>query len=119
MEKYKVVKVGWEEENKLTPIVLISKLCREHLDVSLTSPVKVVKKKGNKIVANTLAIVHPQFRQHIADGDVCTLNEKTAKLLNVKVGEFIHITKEVTESEYNRFKQGCSVSLPTLLGQIR
>lgn len=100
MAKYKVVKIDWENANNITPIVCLSLTDRRQIEIDIRQPVKVKKDKKESI-----AIVQPQFKEHVGKKLICTLNKKLAGLLGAELGDKVEITKELTESEYEAFKR--------------
>jgi len=102
MAKYKVAKIGWENENPFIDVLLISKSEREKQNIDLHSPVNV--KKG-KIVQ--IAIVDKQFRELIGKAGVCTVNQKLAKTLKLKIGSVVELENGVTESQFARYQTEC------------
>lgn len=99
MAKYKVVKLGWENENPLIPMVCVSIVERKKIGVEVKQPVRV--KKGSK---KSIAIVQQQFKEFVGKKETCTLNNKLAQLLSAGVNDKVEIDKELTESEYQAFQ---------------
>jgi len=100
LPKYEVGIVGWENENPITPIVLLSLRERTKLDVKVGQPVKV--KKGRK---TAIAIVNVQFKQCVGTENLCSLNSKLATSIEFASGETVKLDKAVTESEYSAFQE--------------
>ena len=84
--KIKIVKIGWEEENNLVPLVLLDARTREELGVEFAGLVQV--KNEDKFM---LAGVQLQFKNLIGQG--ATINSYLSLLLSVKEGDEIEITK--------------------------
>jgi hypothetical protein len=116
MATYNIVQIGWENENPLIGIVLLSKAEREKLDVERNDVVRV--KYEHK---TALALVERQFKAHVGAEGKCTVNTKLATEIaapdgtneadvGIAVGAQVEITKDVTESEYARFKRSLPVN---------
>lgn len=102
MVKYKVAKIGWDNENPFVDVLLISKKQRESVPVDLNSPIFV--KKGKK---RQIAIVCKQFRELVGEKGVCSINKALAEKLGVKRGNIVEIENGVTESEWARYQAEC------------
>ena len=96
--KYRVAKVGWENENHLKSVILLSRKERTELGVDVQAVVKV--KKGRKTV---LAFVWQQFRELLGQDKICTVNKILQKELKLKLNDKVEISKEVTETEHKEF----------------
>lgn len=104
-KEYQVAKVGWDKENPIANIVLLDAKEREFLGLEVESIVKVKKVCADAPVSvECLAVLHPQFRELIRK-EVTTLSKKLGETLEVKEGEKVIISKEVTESELENFKR--------------
>lgn len=126
MATYNIVQIGWENENPIIGIVLLSKAERERLDVDINDVVRV-KREGKA----ALALVERQFKAHVGAEGKCTINTNLAQAimspdganegdLGISVGDNIEITKDVTESEYARFRRSLPVSpLAALMAALR
>lgn len=97
--EYKVIKVGYPRENPKGNIILLSKKERKELNVELNSVVKLLNATKKEI-----AIVQKQLQEYVGEGKVCTLNSVLAKKLGLKENDNVEVTKEVTETEYKKYK---------------
>jgi len=104
--KARIAKKSWNEENMVTPVVLLSKRDRATLGVDVGQSVKLVHKVSDELAYESLAIVQVQFKEFVGEQEVvCSLNTTLADKLNVHIGDDVEITKELTESEHERFMQ--------------
>jgi hypothetical protein len=86
MEKA-VVKIGWEQENPIIPVVLLDKGTRTALAVEVGAKVNV-SRDGK----TSPAVVHLQFRNLIRSG--ASVNTALAGALGISQEDTITITKE-------------------------
>lgn len=107
-----VGKVGWNEENPLTPIVLLDKKTRAELGLEIGSLVSVSKGKKKEV-----AIVQLQFWEFVGTGK-CTLNTKLGKLLDVAVEGKVVIDKDVSEKQKQAFAQALMSERGRMLAQV-
>lgn len=103
-KKYVVRRIGWEKENKIN-IILINRQERYNM---LLETGAIVKVKNVTTNATTFAIVERQFRDLISTSNACTVNQALKTELNLNEGNEVQITKEVTESEAEAFRQKCT-----------
>ena len=89
MARYKIVKVGFENENDIVNVVLLSKAERKKLGVEENAPVYV--KRGKK---KEIAMVCKQFREFLGKSGIASLNTNLAKKLGAKVGAIIEIDRK-------------------------
>lgn len=106
-KNYKVCQIGWKDENTVASVVLLDGNERALLDIHARAVIKVKKKLESEIYVEALAFVHVQFREYIGK-EMVTLSSKLAELLQCKLNEELTITKEVTESESERFMNSIS-----------
>lgn len=102
-KEYEVKMLDFEASNPIIPIVLIDKKERNLLRIELEKKVKI-KKKVSEVTIETIAIVHPQFVSLI-NQEVASTNKLLAEKLELKIGDKIVISKEVTESESEKFDE--------------
>ena len=106
----KVGKIGWDNENPIVPIVLIDKVTRNVFGVEVGNVVKVFKSSGD-VEVSSFAIVQVQFKELI-NKNVATLNTELNKKLEMKVGDVVSISKEVTETQAETFRTEVSSRFP-------
>ena len=109
-EKYKIAKIGWEDENDMFPMILLSKSDRDRLGLNEGDPVKVYIVEG-EIQIGVLSAVGKQFKDLIGKKDICSINGQLAEKLRVIVGSEVNLTRNLTESEYNQFKKDCKQAI--------
>lgn len=83
--KFKVERVGWENQNNTVPMVLMDKKLRIKLNVEKEGFVRLVS-DGRAVVA----VVNIQFKDLIGK-DVLTLNKSTALFLGVNEGDLLEV----------------------------
>lgn len=98
--------IGWDNANDSIPMVLIGARDRATLNKSVGSYVKVARKHGRQ-TAESIAIIHPIFREHIGNA---MLNTKLAEALIIgrngtAVGNKITLDPRVTETEVTAFME--------------
>ena len=103
-KKYKVKRIGWNNEHPVTPVILIDGSERTRLDLQQGDVVKVVRRISKSIDLQSMAYVQIQFKDLIGQ-EVASLNSKLAEILQVQIDDEVEISKELTEIEAERFKQ--------------
>lgn len=111
MAKFKIVRKGWDKQNDVIPVILLSKADRDSVKAEKGQPVKVIKRLNGEVSFETIAIVQMQFKEHLDKLSSCTVNDVLANRLNVGVDDSVEISKMLTETEYNNFMKDLQQSV--------
>jgi hypothetical protein len=111
----KIVQVGWENTNNRVSIVLICKAERTRLGIKLASEcanpmapfenvIKISTNRGG-ISSSQFALANLQFKQHIADHEAVTVNEKLADMLDLAIGSEVTLEKSTQQEAEGFFEE--------------
>jgi len=87
MVRKKVIKLNWDNANDKLPVVLMSKAQRNELGITAGQLVDV-----KYLERETKAVVHPQFRQLIAQDGV-SINNVLSNGMGIGMFEMIELSK--------------------------
>lgn len=109
-EVYKVEKIGWDNQNDVFPIILLSKVDRDRLGLNEGDPVKVYL-VDEEIEVGVISAVGKQFQDLLGKDRICSINGQLAERLKLIVGSEVNLERNLTESEYNQFKKDCTQAI--------
>lgn len=105
-EKYIVARIGWDKQNDMFPIILLSKADRDKFGVKEGDPIKVYLIEG-EVEVGVISAVGKQFKDLLSKRKACSVNGQLAEKLRIIVGSEVHVTRKLTESEYKQFMKDC------------
>jgi len=105
-EKYNVARIGWENQNDVFPVILLSKSDRDRLGLNEGDPVKVYLIE-DEIEVGVISAVGKQFKDLLGKENICSVSGQLAEKLRIIVGSEVNITRNLTESEYKQFQKDC------------
>lgn len=100
--QYIVKKIGWENQNDIVPIILLSKSERDKIGVKEGDPVKVIVSNRDMDVV-VISAVGKQFKDMLGKDSICSVNTQLAEKLRIIDGSKVTIDRNLTESEYKKF----------------